>query len=131
MKFKRTPRLQILLDFRQLRHRPKASSHFRCRSRQVKQPVRVRLPFLSAIFEDLLRFVLAGRGELPSLVGVVALSTLGDSEFDCERVVRFILLLCANSPLTVFFSGSLISSANWAYQLLYRPRVSECTKSPG
>lgn len=92
MKFNRTPRLQIRSDFRQLRQRPSASSHFKCLSLQVRQPVRVRFAFVSAISEDFLRFAL-GRGESFWLFGVVAFeSSFGDSDLDCPRAVRFILV---------------------------------------
>lgn len=93
IKFKRTPRLHIRSDFRQLRHRPSASSHFKCLSRQVKHPVRTRLAFVSAMSEGFLRLALGGRGELLfRLFGVVDLeSDCGDCDLDWERVLRFIL----------------------------------------
>lgn len=40
MKFKRTPRLHSLFDFLQFWQSGTPSSHLRCRSLQVKQPVR-------------------------------------------------------------------------------------------
>ena len=40
MKFKRTPRLHSLFDFLQFWQSGAPSSHLRCRSLQVKQPVR-------------------------------------------------------------------------------------------
>lgn len=43
MKFNLTPRLHCLFDLRQFTQFGKPSSHFRCRSLQVKQPVRTLL----------------------------------------------------------------------------------------
>ncbi len=40
MKFNLTPRLHCLFDFRQLTQSGRPSSHFKCRSLQVRQPVR-------------------------------------------------------------------------------------------
>jgi hypothetical protein len=48
MKFKRTPLLQFLLDFRQFWQIGRPSSHFKCRSLHVKQPVRTRFGLLAA-----------------------------------------------------------------------------------
>jgi hypothetical protein len=48
MKFNRTPLLHTRLDFRQFKQFGRASSHFKCRSRQVKHPVRTLLGLLVA-----------------------------------------------------------------------------------
>lgn len=45
MKFNRTPRLHVRLLFLQLLQCGSPSSHFRCRSRQVRHPVRTLLGF--------------------------------------------------------------------------------------
>lgn len=44
-KLSRTPRLHLRFDFLQLKQFGRASSHFRCLSRHVKQPVLTRLGF--------------------------------------------------------------------------------------
>ena len=49
MKLSRTPRLHILLDFRQFTHSGRPSSHFKCRSLQVKHPVRTLLGLASSV----------------------------------------------------------------------------------
>jgi hypothetical protein len=121
MKFNRTPRRHILSDLRQFKHRPKASSHFKCLSRQVRQPVRVLFAFVSAISEDFLRFALEGRGELSFwLLGVLAVgSSPGDCDFDsdfaCARVVRFILL-----------AGILVTSLGYNPGFASVPRTHWC-----
>jgi hypothetical protein len=101
MKLSRIPRLHIRSDFRQLRHRPKASSHLRCLSRQVKHPVRTRLALVSAISEDL-RFALDWRGELLFCFGVAgfgfALGGACDCDFAWDRVVRFISFFVVGCP---------------------------------
>lgn len=43
MKFNLTPRLHCLFDFRQLTQFGRPSSHFKCRSLHVRQPVRTLL----------------------------------------------------------------------------------------
>ena len=48
MKFKRTPLLHTRLDFWQLLQFGIPSSHFKCRSLQVRQPVRTRFGLLAA-----------------------------------------------------------------------------------
>lgn len=51
IKLSRKPRLHVRLDFLQLRQQGRPSSHLRCRSRHVRQPVRTRfgLPAATAV----------------------------------------------------------------------------------
>lgn len=48
IKFRRTPRLQSRFDFLQFWQSGTPSSHFKCRSRQVKHPVRTRFGLAAA-----------------------------------------------------------------------------------
>lgn len=122
IKFNRTPRRHILSDLRQFRHRPKASSHFKCLSRQVRQPVRVLFAFVSAISEDFLRFALDGRGELffwlLGLGSSLGDFSLGNCDFDCvlawARVVRFILSARTLRSIPVCILGfASVPSTHW------------------
>lgn len=115
IKFNLTPRRHTLSDFRQLRHRPRASSHFRWRSRQVRQPVRVLLAFVSASVDAFLRVALGVRGELLCrLIGVPSESPIGDWDSDWARLLfRFIFI----DQICRVLSYVLISSAGRGDQL--------------
>lgn len=52
MKFNRTPLLHVLLDFLQFWQTGSPSSHFKCLSRQVRQPVLTLLGLLGAAAES-------------------------------------------------------------------------------
>ena len=96
MKFSRTPLLQSLFDFLQFRHIGVPSSHFRCRSRHVRHPVRT-----------LLGFDVSGLGAT-SLTGV--LSETGLSPIVLELVGDFFCFLTgAGLPMDPFlFSSTLV-----------------------
>jgi hypothetical protein len=93
MKLRRTPRRQTRSDLRQFRHRPTASSHFRCLWRQVKHPVRDLLALVSEI--SVFRRAEWGRGvvceSLDMLFGVeVLVLTRGDCGCAFAAFRRFI-----------------------------------------
>ena len=77
MKFSRTPRLHGRFDFLQFRQSGRPSSHFRWRSRHVKQPVRTR-------------FGLAAAAAAIAVVSVVAAASL-------EPMAYFLITPCALS----------------------------------
>jgi len=52
MKFNRTPLLHSLLLFRQFIQSGTPSSHFKCRSRHVRHPVRTRLDLVAGAAPD-------------------------------------------------------------------------------
>jgi hypothetical protein len=93
MKLRRTPRRQTRSDLRQFRHRPTASSHFRCLWRQVKHPVRDLL----ALVSETSAFLRPERGRgvvcesLDWLLGVdVLVVARGDCSCDFAAFRRFI-----------------------------------------
>lgn len=140
MKFSRIPRLHILSDFRQLRHRPRASSHFRCLSRQVKHPVRTRLALVSTISEDFLRFALDWRGELLFCFGVAgfgfAFGGACDCDFAWDRVVRFISFFVLGffpfqqSDHRLSPASYLVAGADWSGRRPSRSRGLVYAESP-
>ena len=74
MKFNRTPRLHSLLLFLQLLQSGVPSSHLRCLSLQVKQPVRTLLLFAGVgLDEEPPATAFGGEGGLSSLVKILLL----------------------------------------------------------
>ena len=73
MKFNRTPRLHSLLLFLQLLQSGVPSSHLRCLSLQVKQPVRTLLLFAGAGLAEGTPAAAFGEGGLSSLVNILLL----------------------------------------------------------
>ena len=105
MKLRRIPRLHILSDLRQFSHRPTASSHFRWRPRQVKQPVRTLLGFPAARrFLMILMLSSAVRGVL-----VAELVEL-DSWPSSHRVGALLLSMTVNARGHINLCGNQLHS---------------------
>ncbi len=100
MKFSRTPRLHARLLFRQFWQSGMPSSHFRCRSLQVKQPVRTRLDLAEPV-------AAAGPRSVASLSGALSWPVAGPVAGAAVDVVAWLFLLPWPAGRALAAEGSL------------------------